>query len=158
MFVPGDPIEQRKRALIAKMAGRGRGGQAGGGFKVGRPAGAGYGRGIGFGAAGGQGNRALALPQMLAGYGQDQGGYGGGAQEAPQAPQFSMTGDNMGGGDIQPYLNPQVMQQVMGSNGPNQFQAIPQIDLLRALGQYGSQPQAQPAPQYSGMHGNLKYF
>ena len=166
MFVPQSPLDQRKRQLIAKMAGaRGKGG-AGGGFKVGRPAGAGFGRGLGFGAAGGQGQRSQGIPQMLAGYGQSFAGgnqefgqgaqdtFGGGGQ-APVGQQFQMGGDMMGPADfgrqtaqasparsligqtpsysspvssglsgllggsqtMQPALNPQLLQQLLGGYG-----------------------------------------
>jgi len=139
MFVPGDPIEQRKRALIAKMAGaRGKGG-AGGGFRVGRPSGAGFGRGMGFGAAGGQGNRALALPQLLGGYGGagpgGNSGFGSGVDTSVQnAPQFTMDQDQMsmpgtetysgptissfsGSTSLQPAISPQILKQLLGGYG-----------------------------------------
>lgn len=94
MFYPGDPFEQRKRALIKKLAG-GRG-ASGGGTRVGRPAGAGFGRGMHFGAFGGvPGQRPLAVPQLLgglgspgnSGFGTSQPTFGQPPQAPPQAPQ-----------------------------------------------------------------------
>ena len=139
MFYPGDPTEERKRALIAKLAGsRGKGGAAGGGFKVGRPAGAGFGRGIGFG-GGGVGTsrmRGLAIPQMLSGYGQDTGGYGSGAIEPPQPPPFSFIGDQMGPGSFQQTYQGPSLGSLQGPSSPTVNPFIKQL-----LQGYGQQPQ-----------------
>jgi len=89
MFYPGDPTEQRKRALIAKLAGRGQGG-AGGGSGVARAPGF-FGKGIGFSGMPGnsafghaQGNQAFAGGGGLAGA---LSAYGGGDEQVQQTQQ-----------------------------------------------------------------------
>jgi len=121
MLIPGDPFEQRKRQLIAKLSGRG--GRSGGGFRVGRPSGSGFGRGLAFGSAGGQGQRTSALPQMLGQYGGNQ-EYGAGAIEAPQF-DLLRDGGSFGYGPVsspgapgaQPMINPLILRQLLGNYG-----------------------------------------
>lgn len=139
MFYPGDPFEQRKRQLIAKMAGSRGAGGAGGGFRVGRAAGAGFGRGLGFGTAGGQGQRSVALPQMLAGYG---GGLGNSefGQGAVDSSQFRLGGDVMGPGAFgRETMQAPPAQQFFGGQASPQ-PAISHALLQQLLGGYGQAP------------------
>jgi hypothetical protein len=84
MYIPGDPFEQRKRALISRLtAGRGRG-SGFGGFRVERPA-AFLSRGLGMGSGNPFVTRAAGLAQALSGYG---GSTTQPAGPLPQNPEF----------------------------------------------------------------------
>lgn len=165
MFYPGS-LDQRKKQLLAKLAGQGRRGSgAGGGWRVGRPAGAGYGRGIGFGGGGGSaGNRAVALPQLLGGYGGGNAEYGQGGVDTSlqmgnggiEDPGWSLTGDNNVDMGLHPVNTGQFrgpLPTYQGGNiaaqlqGPTQMQQTPQLQLLKQLiAGYGQ----QAPPQYAG--------
>lgn len=112
MFYPGDPVEERKRALIAKLSGRGRGGGAGG-QKVGRAPGF-FGRGVaqGFGGAGQNFGRSIA-PGLQ---GPDVGGGMFESAPAAHAPQFNMGGDIMsfGGPVAMPASQPFIQSMPQG--------------------------------------------
>jgi len=144
MFVPGDPTEQRKRALIAKLMGRSGKGGAGGGLRVGRPAGAGFGRGLGFGGGGGNamGQRGQALPQMLAGYGGEGQGYGQGASEAPQFQPPNIGAQQSFAGSFRP-PQPEYQGGSLGLTGPSQQHLAMNPLIQQLLQSYGQQPQPQ---------------
>lgn len=140
MFYPGDPVEERKRQLIARLSGRGRGGGAGG-MKVGRAPGF-FGRGVmqGFGGAGNAFGRAIA--PGLQGAPQGQSMFGGPYTPPPAAaPQFNMGSDIMEMGPSSPAITPSGLQNLIQ---PPPFIPIPQIQQL--LAGYGGFGRSAPPP------------
>lgn len=135
MFYPGDPVEQRKKELLKKLAGQ-KGG-SGGGFGVGRQ---GYGRLPGFfgrGMAFGGGIK----PDIMGG----PHNFGGGVMgQIPQAPPMGMGASgpihSLSGDIVSPFTPAQASPFQFQQPNPT-FQA----NTLKALlSGYGSQPQMPP--------------
>lgn len=129
MFYPGDPTEERKRQLIARLSGQRRGGAGGFGQRVARAPGF-FGRGQMFGGNAGQG-----VAQRLASF--------GGGQAAPQPFQVQGFGGGGPGSFIQDngqYFNDMVPPSAFPSFQPPQMQPQPHFDpavLKSLIGGYG---------------------
>jgi len=140
VFYPGDPIEQKKRALIARLAARNSGRGSSLGVPLGHPQ-ASYGRGVGFHPGG------VGLP----GHGEPQ-GFPGQGNGPPQG--FPPAGGNGQDPNAPGNAQAQAPAQAQGGYMPPaapQYQGSPyQLDpgptslnpaLLQLLQQYGQMPQ-----------------
>lgn len=143
MFYPGDPIDEKKRQLIARLSGARRGSGGFSGQRVGRVPGF-FGRGVHPG--GGFGGE---VPPGLMNNPHFQGfappalqGNGAGMNFQAEAPQFSFTGPQYPGGSDIVHMGPQprwegTLNPSMLPGGQDVHPAFNGLNLQQILGNYG---------------------